>query len=312
MTRSLAVDIGGTRIKIASLAGGAVERFTMIPAHSEGRLQDRLADIARALREVAQGRLQDYDGVGIALPSLVDPRKGRATEIYAKFEDAPEIDFPAWAEEQFGLPLAVEQDSKAALLGEVHYGCAQGVQNAVMLIMGTGVGTAVMQHGQLMDSRGHFAGSLGSHIIIDAFNGRKCTCNIRGCLEAYTGGWALPGIIREQPDFASSPLAAEEKLDFAALGRALARGDETAQRVLDIVVRALRAGLISLIHAYDPEMIILSGGPLNLGEPFTAPLLEGIETQLWGRGHEVRFRVADNPEHSVLLGLHHLVAQGKE
>ena len=132
MSRTLAADIGGTRIKIASLQDGKVERFTMIPAHSEGRLADRLGDMKQALWEVAQGRPQDYDGLGIALPSLVDPAAGCATEIYAKFEDAPEIDFRAWSREEFGLPLAVEQDSKAALLGEVHYGCAQGVKNAVM------------------------------------------------------------------------------------------------------------------------------------------------------------------------------------
>lgn len=304
--KSLAVDIGGTRIKIASLRDGTVERIVMIPAHSEGRLQDRLEDIARSLEQVAEQRIQDYDGLGIALPCLVNPATGRATEIYGKFEDAPDVDLFSWCRKQFGLTPAVEQDSKAALLGEVRYGCARGVENAVMLIMGTGVGTAVMQRGELMDSRRHFAGALSSHIIVDAFHGRKCTCNARGCLEAYAASWALPGMIREHPMFPSSPLAREERLDFAALGRALAQGDETARSVLNQVICALRAGIISLIHAYDPESVILSGGPLCLGDAFVTPLLNNIDKELWGGGHRVDFRVAEQPDQSVLLGLHYL------
>lgn len=304
--RSLAVDVGGTRIKIASLRDGAVERMTMIPACSEGRLRDRLEDIARALEQVAERSIEAFDGLGMALPCLVDPAAGRATEIYGKFEDAPEVDLAAWCRERLGLPLAVEQDSKAALLGEVRFGCARGAEDAVMLIMGTGVGTAVMRRGRLADSRRHFAGALGSHIIVDAFQGRICACGTRGCLEAYTAGWALPGLIREQRTFPSSPLAREERLDYAALGRALAEDDDTARRVLDTVVRALRAGIISLIHAYDPDTVILSGGPLRLGDAFTEPLLQDIGGELWGRGHEVAFRVAKQPEQSVLLGLHYL------
>ncbi len=301
--KCIAVDIGGTRVKVAAVRDGMVLAFTMIPSHSEGKLADRLPDIEQAIITVAGSDFSDYAGLGLSLPCLVNPETRRATEIYGKFEDAPSLDLPAWCEERFGLPLIIEQDSKAALLGEVTYGCAKGERDALMLIMGTGVGTAVLSDGRMLDGPGHFAGSLGSHIVIDAFHGRACTCGGRGCLEAYTSGWALPGLIREHAGYADSALASAEPLGFYELGQALKRGDKVAADTLQKIVIALRAGIVSLIHAYNPQTVILSGGPVRLGDAFLTPLLDGIENEVWGSASKPRFRVAQNPEESVLLGL---------
>lgn len=309
---AIAIDIGGTRIKIARLTNGRVEAFSMIPAHSDGRLADRLPAIAEEVKTLIQSSGTPICGIGIAMPCLVNPIEKKATEIYSKFEDAPSLDLAAWCEETFGLPMVMEQDSKAALLGELHYGCGKGIQNAVMIIMGTGVGTAVVMDGKLLNGKNFSAGSLGSHIIIE-MKGRKCTCPTRGCLEAYTSGWALPELVREHPLFAQSPLSQCEKIDFRALSSALTQNDPTALDVFQTVVSAMRAGIISMIHAYDPEAIIFSGGPMNMGKQFTEPLLAEIDRELWGKGRVVRFLQAQNPDESVVLGMHYLTLQaGKE
>ena len=202
----------------------------------------------------------------------------------------------------------MEQDSKAALLGEVHFGVAKGYQDVLLIIMGTGVGTAVMLGGELLDSRNHSAGALGSHIIIEK-NGRKCSCNSQGCLEAYTSGWALPELIREHTNFQHSLLAKANPLDFFQLEKAIRKNDAVALDVMDIVTRSMRAGIISMIHAYDPEAVILSGGPLNMGALFTKPLLDGIHSEIWGKDRRVEFFVAQHPDESVILGLHYLMSR---
>lgn len=310
--KSIAVDIGGTRIKIAVVENGVVSNLSILPAHSEGKLADRLDDIAAEIRKRIEEDPNGYMGLGLSLPCLVDPVKKRATEIYGKFEDALDIDFSIWASSIFDLPLVVEQDSKAALLGETTYGCAVGCQNALLLIMGTGVGTAVLSNGQMLDGPDHFAGSLGSHIIIDAFHGRKCTCGGHGCLEAYTSGWALPGIIREHPKYPFSQLAGVPHPDFQTLGEAVHNGDETALDVLGGIVCALRAGIISLVHCYNPDIIILSGGPTHLGKLFLDPLFEHIDHEIWGDGRHLHFLVATRPDESVLMGLHALLIKERQ
>lgn len=309
--RTIALDIGGTRIKMATVVDGEIIQTAAVAAHSEGNLRDRLDDIERTIKALTDGDFNAYQGVGIAMPCLVDSKRMVATEIYKKFEDAPLLDLCAWSRERFGLPIVMEQDSKAALLGEVQYGSARGYQDVLLIIMGTGVGTAVMLGGELLDSRNHSAGALGSHIIIEK-DGRKCSCNSRGCLEAYTSGWALPGIIRDHPDFAKSVMASAETLDFLCLERAVSQRDAVAQDVMNTVIRAMRAGIISLIHAYDPAAVIMSGGPLNMGAVFTDPLLCGIHGELWGTGKSVDFKIAERPDESVLLGMHYLMVRASE
>jgi len=137
-------------------------------------------------------------------------------------------------------------------------------------------------------------------------NGRKCTCRGRGCLEAYTSGWALPSLIKDHPDYGKSLFSKEKTLDFRALEKLVGKGDRVAEDTLDTVVTALRAGLISFIHAYDPEVVVLSGGPLKMGDLFVKPLLDGINDFIWGNGRKVDFVTAENPDVSVLLGLHYL------
>lgn len=307
---AIAVDIGGTRIKIGLLDDGTVRGFRIIPSHSEGNLKDRLPDLEQEIRDLMALSETPLMGIGISLPCLVDPIRKKATEIYSKFEDAPELDLEAWCLERFGLPLVVDQDSKAALIGEVTYGCAKGYDDIVMVIMGTGVGTAVMLDGKPLGGKHYSAGAIGSHVVIDALNGRKCTCPGRGCLEAYTSGWALPGMVREHPGYRNSVLASCQTIDFRALESAVREKDTVACDVFDTIVTAMRAGLISLIHAYAPEAVILSGGPLNMGPLFTEPLLSGLNDLLWGSCRNVRFLAAQNPDHSVLLGMYAEIMAG--
>lgn len=186
--KSIALDIGGTRIKIAVVTDGTVEDFTVLPSLSHLPLKDRLCDIENAVKKLVGKNTDGFFGMGIAMPCLVNPEKKRATEIYAKFTDAPELDLAAWSKEKFGLPIVMEQDSKAALLGEANFGAAKGYKDIVMVILGTGVGTAVMLDGRLLNGKHFSAGSLGSHIVIEMKNGRKCTCRGRGCLRSlYVG-----------------------------------------------------------------------------------------------------------------------------
>lgn len=304
--KTIAIDFGGTSIKMAVLEGGSVFNEAKIPAFSENGLAPRLADTEHAIRELTGNNFRDYKGIGIAMPGLVDPQVKRLCEIYNKYTDALQMDLEQWCHDRFGLPMCMEQDSKAALLGEIHYGCAKGFQDALLITLGTGVGTAVMIRGQMLDSRNHFAGSLGSHIILDYLHGLPCTCGNHGCMEAYCASYALPNLIREHPFYSQSGLQHEEVLNYLALKKWYDQNDPLAQDVLHRIIQALRAGIVSLVHCYDPAVVILSGGVLNFGPAFTEPLFDGLNDMLWGRA-DVQFVVSQTPDQSVLFGLDYLV-----
>jgi glucokinase len=90
------------------------------------------------------------EGIAIGFPGIVDVRNGRILSTLKKYEDAIHLDLPKWAIEQFGLRLRIENDARMALLGEQYAGAAQGVQDVVMITLGTGIGGAAMMLGKLV------------------------------------------------------------------------------------------------------------------------------------------------------------------
>ena len=89
------------------------------------------------------------------------------------------------------MRATVENDARAALLGELAHGAAVGVRDAVLLVAGTGIGTAAVIDGQLIRGRSGHAGILGGHLTIDR-GGDPCNCGNLGCAEVYGGSWSLP------------------------------------------------------------------------------------------------------------------------
>ncbi len=306
--KAITIDFGGTNIKIALFHDGVITKKENIPAYSENGLAPRLYDTEKTLRNMLAGEdLHNYSGIGIAMPGIVDPINKKVLALYGKYEDSKQMDLSTWCHNTFDLPMVMEMDSKLALLGELNYGCAKGYQDAAMLIFGTGIGTAVSIGGKLLSSRNYVAGALSSHIIIN-MNGRKCTCPNTGCLEASACGWALEGLIREHPDFNNSGLAAEEQLTFKTLSKWCDRNDRTALDVLQHCVISWRAGILNMIHAYDPAIVILSGGIMNFKGMYDM-LTEGLQEQVWDCIGTVDIKQAMEPEDSVLYGLYHLVAE---
>ncbi|SHO44666.1 ROK family protein [Anaerocolumna xylanovorans] len=303
---SITVDLGGTRIKLALINNGEILESHILPAQAEVGIQNRIQDIEKIIRRWLRSSSEIVEGIGIAFPGIVNPIEKRVISISGKYYDAVDFDFTNWCNKNFNLPLVLENDANAALLGEVYYGCAKGYKDAVIMILGTGVGTAAMMEGKVLHGKHFQAGCLGGHFAV-SLSDRPCSCGGKGCLEANASTWALPLIAQEQPDFDQSGLSTEEKIDFVALKKWVLRGDETAIRLLAQFNHYWSLGIKNLIHAYDPEVVILSGGVIKCGDIILKPLTEKVSKNAWTPWGEVTIKAAKNPEHSVSLGLHHLI-----
>lgn len=145
-------------------------------------------------------------------------------------------------------------------------------------------------------------GMLGGHMAIEMLYPRRCTCGATGCLEAWAGTWALDEIARQEDGFAESALANARKVDYRALLDGVAQGDAVSLRVFETVATALGMGAVNLIHAYDPEVLLLSGGPCH-SEMLMRRIRRYVRENVWTPWGQVDIRVAENPEGSVLLGL---------
>lgn len=242
--------------------------------------------------------------VGIAFPSIVEPTHGRVIGQIDKYPDCAGVDLRALMSEKLHLPAVVENDANAAAIGEHAYGSAADTDDFVLMILGTGIGTAAVMNGRLVRGRHYQAGILLGHAPLKA-GGRKCAgCPGVGCAEAQASTWALSHMIRESE--IDSPLKAESSPDFRLLKKYYDSGDRLAVSVFRECCMYFANCLITMIYAYDPELVILSGGVTKWGDGLLSALENEVRQRTWTPWGVPSFRVAGEPEQSVLLGLHAL------
>ncbi len=237
------------------------------------------AAICKLLKEL-QMTASDCEGVALGFCGLADARIGRVVSTNKKYEDAPSIDFSAWCKEEFGLRFGIENDARMALLGERHVGAARGCDNLVMITLGTGIGGAAMIEGKLLRGKHAQAGCLGGHLPAKV-DGRPCTCGAIGCVEAEASGWALPLLAREWIGFAASKLARQQNIDFQILFALADAGDRVAGEIREYCLKVWAAGAVGLIHAYDPEKIVIGGGVMRSGAVILPYIQAYVNEHAW-------------------------------
>ncbi len=275
---TIGVDIGGTKIDTALVdASGSI-----VSTHY--RLLDASRDADKTLSSVIEsvkiclkesGRTAQAIGIGVA--GQIDKVGGvvRRSPNLPSWKDVP---LGARLKEAFDVPVAVNNDVRVSTWGEWQHGAGRGLNDLVCVFVGTGVGGGVVSNGHLMEGCTNTAGELG-HLTIVA-GGRKCRCPNEGCLEAYAGGWAIAE--RAQDAVRANPSGGQTLLSIAGdipqitsitVSQAYKKGDPLAQRLIKDTARYLAAGLVSVVNAFNPCLIIL-GGSVVLGLPEIVPLVE--------------------------------------
>lgn len=271
--KTLCVDLGGSRVKLALMTADSHSQPDVFEVDSRAPLAQTLLLVAQHAAAWGQP-----DAVSIALPCVVC--RGTVIACNGKYTDAVGFDWMRWSQKTFGAPVFLMNDAAAALLGEMRCGAAKDTDAAAILMIGTGIGSAAAQDRRILTGR---HGTMG-------------------CLEAWAGTWALDEIARQEDGFAESALANARKVDYRALLDGVAQGDAVSLRVFETVARALGMGAVNLIHAYDPEVLLLSGGPCH-SEMLMQRIRRYVRENAWTPWGQVDIRVAENPEGSVLLGL---------
>jgi len=203
--------MGGTRIKMALVQeDGELVRVETLDARADLNMEQRLEELVEDI-DLLLGNEYQLAGIGISFPGIVDFPNRRIISKYVKYPEAHNTDLEAWAQRHWQVPLVVENDARAALVGEWQYGAGQDTDNLLMVTLGTGMGSAVLIDGQLLRGRNYLAGNLGGHMSID-FEGDDCNCGNRGCVETAGSTWALGKNLEKIAGYQSSKLATGEPL----------------------------------------------------------------------------------------------------
>jgi len=308
-TYSIAIDLGGTIIKIGLLKEGQLIERKEIAAQSASGLKSHLPLLEDAIKEILNANLlnkTDVLGVGFSFPGLVDLTENRILSTNQKYDDALDNNLVAWALEKWNWKLLLMNDARMALLGEWQYGAGKSCSDLVMVTLGTGIGSAVLMDGKLLVGKHFQAGNLSGHFVVN-HKGTTCTCGNIGCMEAEASSWRLPSLLIEHPAFFESSIKNETILDFKALFRHAANKDLVAKEVLEHCLSVWTAGIISMIHAFDPQMIILSGGIMKSSAIILSVLQEKVNQLAWTPWGKVKIVEARHPDSAALYGADYLV-----
>lgn len=294
----LACDLGGTRLKIGVVRAGRVWAEVATPAHSQQGLAPQLPALKAAWRRLLDElnlTVGDCAGISVAFPSLVDVASGRVLAEYGKFADAPGLDLRAWARDEIGLPLAIENDARLAMIGEWQAGAGRGCGDLVMMTLGTGLGVGVLMDGRVVRGRHGQAGVLGGHTTV-RYDGRPCHCGNVGCAEAEASTAFLDEVAAARPEWGTSSLRQAGVLNYALVFAHAAAGDRCALRLRDHSLRVWSTLAVNLIHTFDPELLILGGGIMASADVILPAIQEYVLRHAhtpWGRVRIVASALGD-------------------
>lgn len=299
---TLCIDFGGTEIKLGLLDGPDFVASAALPNLGSDDDLDRVRDAVERLRDSAGDSV--ITGVGIALPGVIDQAHAGLLAAHGKYRYLQDRDLRVWANDAFGIEaVAIENDARAALVGEATYGVAAGVADVVMVTLGTGIGTAAIVRGEVLRGVHDHAGILGGHLTVD-IDGPICNCGNSGCAEAVASTWALQRDVESDPTLAASSLGERAARGRIGLRDLIETRHESAPRaLLDRYLRAWGATIVNLCHAYDPDVVVVAGGVMRSTDVILPALTDHVRSHLWSSSHRPAFVTPSAPEHSVLLGL---------
>ena len=245
-------------------------------SETEFSLDENTGKVLTAMKDQIRKLLDEYENVvaiGLALPGPYLRKEGRIAMV-TRMPSWHNINFIDEFKNEFDKPVFIEQDANAGALAEWWFGDhGRPLSSLTYFLVGEGVGSGVVDHDSLLLGYQGIASEVG-HISID-FNGSTCECGNKGCLELYCSTMALlkkaekklPELFKEKYENRSEAVA--------RIVEAARKGNEKAVRVLQEIATYIGYGCVTLINAYDPEIIVI-GDSVSQGDEFLLPKIKKI------------------------------------
>lgn len=266
--RRLGIDVGGTKCLgvILDNDGDVIEEQRRPTPKGPEAIIDTLAELARAMGP--------WDSIGIGVPGLVT-RTG-VLRAAPNLIDINNFEVGALLSAELSTTVHVDNDGTCAAAAEWKTGAARGIDDFVMVTLGTGIGGGVIAGGALIRGTNGFTGEIG-HMVVDP-DGPPCPCGRRGCWERYASGSGLARLAREAAvgrrlervvDLAGGDAEKVRGEDVQAAAR---EGDTDALQVIDSFGRWVALGLANLTNILDPAAFVLGGGLAASADLYLGPI----------------------------------------
>lgn len=289
------IDLGGTNI----VAGVVDEEYNIIataktktkcPRPAE-EIADDMARIALEAINKSGKKLECIKWIGIGSPGTVNSTEG-VVEFSNNlgFNNFHIVDR---VRKTIDKPVFVENDANAAAFGEFVAGSAKGVNDAVAITLGTGVGGGIIINGKIY-SGFNCAGAEIGHMVIEV-DGPQCTCGRKGCFEVFSSATGLIRMTKEEMEKNKSSIMWKMSEKNGVTGRvpfdAMRKGDKSAKKVCDKYIKYLGAGLTNVINIFQPEILCIGGGVCNEGDALLNPVKEIVAKEVYTRNSKKNTKI---------------------
>ncbi len=282
---AVGIDLGATHVigVLADIAGTVRDRasYDIRPGLPAALILDQMRTIAARLLSTPDGR--GARAIGVCVPGFVHPVEG--TSLVAE-------NIPGWRDvrirealqEGTGLPVSVEDASRALAVCERWLGSARGERDFLVLDLGFGIGMGIVIGGSLYRGAGWKSGEIG-HTVVDP-QGLPCACGGRGCLETVASGRAIARQAAEGIRDGRSALLGELTKGNAGavtaqdVGVAAGLQDPFAMQLLHAAGRAAGLALANAAAILNPSVVVLGGGLISSGRVFLDAIRESADGHL--------------------------------
>ena len=276
--RIIGVDVGGTKIAVATLEGEELSEPDVEPTDTSGT-DALLGQLERMIRRQGQA-----EAVGIAVPSVIDFATGTARfSVNIPLAGVPLRDALG---KRLEVPVFVDNDATCAALAEAWADPAAVPQVLVMFTIGTGVGGGIVLGGRIFRGATGAAAELGHQIV---------AATLTGGAPPEPQAWPQPGSLEQQADGdAMSALATERGFEDGKAAVAAAQaGDPKGVEAVRILGERIGVGIANAMHHLDPDMVVIGGGVSAAGDLLLKPAEEAARRlTLTGVGTKTRIRLA--------------------
>lgn len=259
--RIVVLDIGGTSIKSGLFSDGELHDIKETPTnafHGGPYVIEKAKEIIRSYGE-------NLDAIGISTAGQVDSQKGVILYANENIPNYTGMKIRELLNLEFQVPVAVENDVNSAALGEAHYGAARGYKDFLCITYGTGVGGAIILNQKIYTGSSHSAGEFGG--IVTHPEAAEAGRPFQGCYEKYASTTVL---VKMACQFDSS--LTDGRLIFKRAN------EPEVKRIIDLWIDEIVNGLLSVIHIFNPSLIVLGGGIMK--EPYVT---EQVQKRAYSR-----------------------------
>lgn len=293
---TIGVDVGGTKVAVATLTGAALSASTREPTEL-GSTEALLQQLTRMIQAAGPA-----DAVGLGLPSAIDAATGTVRDsVNIPLSNVPIRDE---MEQRLGMPVVVANDAQVAGLSEAYDDDLQLTANSLILLtIGTGVGGAIILGGEIHLGATGAAGHLGHQLIAATFDDGRPVQSAEppqpGTLEALAAGRALDALGRER-GYADGP----------AVVQAAQQGEPQALEALTLLGTRIGLGIANAINIFDPEEVVIGGGVSAAGDLLLTPATQTARSfTLSGLGTRTTIRLARHGQAAGVRGAALLAAR---